>query len=288
MTDTKIFDMPVEQVAWCPGCGDFSILKALKMAFVELNIKPQELVMVSGIGQAAKTPQYINSNMFNGLHSRALPAAVAIKATNPKLTVVVVSGDGCSYGEGGNHFIHNIRRNSNITHIVNNNMVYGLTKGQASPTSQIGFHTQVQADGVFEKPFNPLAVAIVLGATFVARAFSGDIEKTKEIIKLAINHEGYALVDILQPCVSFNKINTFSWFKNNSYYLSDDYDPTNIKDALDKTMFSDKFALGVIYKNDGVKTFEEIVYANNAINEPIVKNKNNPIETTKEMLLYRT
>jgi len=285
MTDIKILDTQVDKIAWCPGCGDFSILKSLKIAISELGITPQELVMVSGIGQAAKTPQYINSNMFNGLHGRGLPAAVAIKVSNPKLKVVMVSGDGCSYGEGGNHFIHNIRRNPGVTHIVNNNMVYGLTKGQASPTSQIGFHTPVQTDGVFEEPFNPLALAITLGATFVARAFAADIDKTKEIIKAAITHNGYALIDILQPCVSFNKVNTFAWFKDNSYYLPNDYKPNDKIEALKKVLISDKFALGVIYKRDGVKTFEENVYANNSISEPIVFNKNNPIEKTKEMLL---
>src|SRR6056297_801611 len=158
-------------VAWCPGCGNFSILSTLKKTLSDLNLEAQQLVMVSGIGQAAKIPQYFKTNYFNGLHGRALPAATAIKAVNPSLTVIAESGDGDMYGEGGNHFIHTIRRNPDITNIVHNNMVYGLTKGQASPTSPKGFKTKVQVNGVFENPFNPLAVAISLDASFVARAY---------------------------------------------------------------------------------------------------------------------
>ena len=160
--DREIFDMGDIDMAWCPGCGNFSILDTLKSALAELEIPPEELVMVSGIGQAAKIPHYIRANVFNGLHGRALPPATGIKASNPGLTVIAESGDGDMYGEGGNHFIHCIRRNPDITNIVHNNMVYGLTKGQASPTSQAGFRTPVQVEGVFMEPFNPLAVAVAL------------------------------------------------------------------------------------------------------------------------------
>jgi len=242
--------------AWCPGCGNFGILNALKKALAELNIAPQNLVIASGIGQAAKTPHYLKCNFFNGLHGRSLPPATAIKAVNPSLTVIAESGDGCSYGEGGNHFIHAIRRNPDITHLVHNNMVYGLTKGQASPTSGLGFHTPVQVDGVTEEPFNPLAVAISLNAPFVARCLASDIEKTKDIIKQAITHRGYALVDILQACVSFNKVNTFQWYKDNSYYLPQSYEPTNRHEALVTALSTEKLALGVIYRNDSRATFE--------------------------------
>ena len=206
MTEQK-FDLPNFDIAWCPGCGDFSILKTLKQALKELTIEPKNLVMVSGIGQAAKIPHYLKCNLFNGLHGRALPPATAIKAANPSLVVIAESGDGDMYGEGGNHFIHTIRRNPGITNIVHNNMVYGLTKGQASPTSQIGFKTPLQVNGVLAEPFNPLAVAISLNAGFVARAFSGDPDQTKDIFKKAIEYNGYALVDVFQPCVTFNKIN---------------------------------------------------------------------------------
>ena len=256
--DSKVFDMNDIDIAWCPGCGNFPILKTLKSALSELQIKPTDIVLVSGIGQAAKIPHYFKTNVFNGLHGRALPAATAIKAANPALTVISESGDGDMYGEGGNHFIHTIRRNPNITNIVHNNMVYGLTKGQASPTSQKGFVTPIQVSGVFLEPFNPLAVAIALDASFVARAFAGDIEQTAGIIKKAIEHNGYALVDIFQPCVTFNKINTFQWFKEHTYYLKD-HDPSDRQKAFEKATETEKLPLGVFYKSPQKAAFEENV-----------------------------
>ena len=251
------FDVDGADVAWCPGCGNFGILNVIKKTLEELKIAPENLVMVSGIGQAAKIPQYIKSHFFNGLHGRALSPATAIKAANPSLTVIAESGDGDMYGEGGNHFIHTIRRNPDITNIVHNNMVYGLTKGQASPTSQQGFKTPVQVAGVFLEPFNPLAVAISLGAGFVARSSIGDVELTKEIIKEAVNYKGYALIDIFQPCVTFNKLNTYKWFKENTYTLDDSHDPADRTAAFEKAIETDALALGVFYKGPEKKTFEE-------------------------------
>ena len=256
--DTSVFDMDDIDIAWCPGCGNFPILKILKQALTELEIEPTSLVLVSGIGQAAKIPHYLRANVFNGLHGRALPPATAIKAANPSLTVIAESGDGDMYGEGGNHFLHAIRRNPNITNIVHNNMVYGLTKGQASPTSQIGFRTPMQVDGVFLEPFNPLAVAIALDAGFVARAFAGDADQTREIIKKAIAHKGYALVDIFQPCVSFNRLNTYQWFKERTYYLENN-DPADRDDAFKRATEREKLPLGIFYLNSDKKTFEENV-----------------------------
>lgn len=263
----NIFDVEHDiNIAWCPGCGNFAILNAVKETFAELAVDAEKLVLVSGIGQAAKTPQYIRANYFNGLHGRALPAATAIKAANPELRVVAVSGDGCMYGEGGNHFIHTIRRNPDIVNIVHNNMIYGLTKGQASPTTARGIKTSVQTGGVCLEPFNPLAVAISLNASFVARANAADKEQTKEIIKKAWDHKGYALVDIFQACVSFNKVNTYQWYKDHTYYLDDSYDPYDKNEAFAKSMENEKFPLGVIYKNDDNKPFEEnlAVYRNNS------------------------
>ncbi len=255
--NTQIYDMGDIDIAWCPGCGNYSILKTLKMALAELSIEPQELVLVSGIGQAAKIPHYFKTNFFNGLHGRAIPPATAIKAVNPELTVIAESGDGDMYGEGGNHFIHAIRRNPDITTIVHNNMVYGLTKGQASPTSQLGFKTPVQVNGVFLEPFNPIALAISLDASFVARAYAGDIEKTKELIKEAVRHKGFALVDIFHPCVSFNKVNTHSWFKDHTFYLEDSHDPSDRMSAFKKATEREKFPLGIFYRNPDKVTFEE-------------------------------
>jgi len=264
------FDHDID-IAWCPGCGNFSIKKALTEALQEINLDPTKVVISSGIGQAAKMPQYINANYFNGLHGRGLPVAVAIKAANPELTVIAEGGDGDMYGEGGNHFIHNIRRNPNIVHIVHNNMVYGLTKGQASPTTVIDFATPVQVNGVINEPFNPLAVSLSLGATFVARAFSGDIPGLKKIVKAAIEHDGYALIDIFHPCVSFNKTNTFKWYKENTYNLEDDYDSSNFNSAMTKALDTDRFALGILYQNKNKVSFNNRTWLYKNDPTPIVK-----------------
>ena len=244
-------------IAWCPGCGDYSIRKALLAALGELNLVKENVVLVSGIGQAAKMPQYINTSFFNGLHGRGLPPATAIKACNPELTVIAVGGDGDMYGEGGNHFLHAARRNPDISLFVHENMVYGLTKGQAAPTSRTGLVTPVQVNGVFEKPLNPMALAISLDVTFVARVFCGDIEQTKEVMKKAIQHKGFSLVDIFQPCVSFNKINTFKWFRENTVYLPDNYDPSDRALAFKKSLEEEPFPLGILYQSNHRLTFED-------------------------------
>ncbi|OPZ28880.1 MAG: 2-oxoglutarate oxidoreductase subunit KorB [Deltaproteobacteria bacterium ADurb.BinA179] len=248
-------------IAWCPGCGNFRILKSVKDALEELELDPRIVVFVSGIGQAAKTPQYMDVHYFNGLHGRTLPAATAIKASNRGLVVIAESGDGDMYGEGGNHFMHAIRRNPDITNIVHNNMVYALTKGQASPTTRQGFVTPVQTQGVTEEPFNPIAVAIALDASFVARAFAGDARQTTDIIKKAVTHKGYALVDIFQPCVTYNKVNTYAWFKENTYYLDDTHDPSDREAAFRKATEPGRFPLGVIYLNRNKSVFEETLIA---------------------------
>ncbi len=239
------------ETAWCPGCGNFSILESLKTALEELGKDPYEVLMVAGIGQAAKLPQYISANAFCGLHGRALPAAIAAKIANEKLTVIVDSGDGDSYGEGGNHFLHNIRRNVDISHFVHDNQIYGLTKGQASPTSLEGMVTEVQVYGSMNTPLNPVLVAVAAGAGFVARAFSGHKEHLVSIMKQAIEYRGYALVDILQPCISFNKLNTFAYYNQRVYELTEDYDFTDKASALQKAMeFGDRIPIGVIYREE--------------------------------------
>ena len=239
------------ETAWCPGCGNFSILDALREALEKLGRKPHEVLVVGGIGQAAKTPQYINANGFCGLHGRALPPAAAARIVNPGLTVVVDTGDGDSYGEGGNHFIHNIRRNVDITHFVHDNQIYGLTKGQASPTTAMGHVTDIQTMGSVNEPLNPLLLAIAAGAGFVARAFSGDRENLVSVMMEAINYRGYSLVDILQPCVSFNKVNTFQWYARRVYRLDEAYDCTDKLGAMKKVMeWGDKIPLGIIYREE--------------------------------------
>lgn len=263
------YDIPNADIAWCPGCGNFGIIRALKMALSQLNLSPERVVIVSGIGQAAKMPQYVKAHMFNGLHGRSLPAAVAIKMVNPQLVVIAESGDGCTYAEGGNHFIHTIRRNPDITNIVHNNQIYGLTKGQASPTTPRGQTTTLQIDGVYVDPFNPIAVAVALDASFVARTFVGYLDLTVEIFKQAIQHKGYALVDVFQPCVTFNKVNTYEWYKQNTYILPEDYDPTDRDRAFKIATDTKKYALGVIYKNPNKPIFEEQLVAYKVDETPI-------------------
>lgn len=269
-------------IAWCPGCGNYSLQKIMISALKELGLDPKKVAISSGIGQAAKMPQYISVNYYNGLHGRAMPVATAIKMANPELTVIAEGGDGDMYGEGGNHFMHNIRRNPDITHVVHNNMVYGLTKGQGSPTSMKGMKTSVQVDGVYLEPFNPLAVAISLGATFVARVFTGNLEHAKEVIKEAIKHKGYALVDVFHPCPSFNKLNTFSWYKNNTYVLDAEYDCGNKMQALSKSFETEKFPLGIIYKKEGKAVMNESMPPYKfGDNTPLYKRKREPESAAK-------
>jgi len=240
-----------DEVTWCPGCGDFGILTALKRSLVTLGKEPKDILLVSGIGQAAKLPHYIKCNCFNGLHGRALPAAVGAKIANRSLTVIVTTGDGDCYGEGGNHFIHNIRRNADITVIVHNNQIYGLTKGQASPTTDAGFVTKVQAEGVVLEPLHPLELAISLGCGFVARGYSSDIEHLSWLILEGINHKGFSLIDVLQPCISFNKKNTYEWYSKRVYKVNEDkdYNPGDRLSAYKKAAeWGDRIPIGILYK----------------------------------------
>ncbi len=250
MRDPRHYDLPGADVAWCPGCGNFQIMESLKEALAELEYAPEQVVLVSGIGQAAKMPHFMKGHFFNGLHGRALSVATGVKAANPELLVVAIGGDGDMYGEGGNHFLHTMRRNPDVVNLVHNNMVYGLTKGQYSPTSPQGFVSPTSPKGVTNLPVNPMALAIASGASFVARAFSGDPEQTREIMKKAILHRGYALVDIFQPCVSFNRVNTFKWYKDHTYYLEESYDPSDKKTAMNKALEEDRYALGVLYRTE--------------------------------------
>lgn len=252
----KPFERENVDIAWCPGCGNFGILKLIRETLDELGAEKRSTVIVSGIGQAAKTPYYVDVNMFGVLHGRAVPVATALKAANPELTVIAEGGDGDMYGEGGNHFLHAVRRNVDIVHIVHNNMVYGLTKGQASPTSRKGFETKVQVDGVGSEPFNPMAVALSLKAGFVSRVNIGDPVHAKSVLRAAFLHKGYALVDILQPCVTFNKVNTYQWFKENSYRLDEDHDASDLAGAMRKAIEGVPMPIGVLYANSGADRFE--------------------------------
>jgi 2-oxoglutarate ferredoxin oxidoreductase subunit beta len=244
-------DYKGQKPAWCPGCGNFGILKALREALVELNIEPHQFTIVSGIGQAGKLPHYLKCNTFNGLHGRTLPVATGIKLANHEMLVIAVAGDGDCYGEGGNHLLHAMRRNINVKIFVHNNQIYGLTKGQPSPTSMEGMITKNQPFGVFSEQLNPLALAVALDCSFVARGSAGDLDNLRDLMKTAVLHRGFSLLDILQPCVTFNKINTYEWYRNRVYHLEPDYNPEDRIEAFRKALeWGDRIPTGVIYKNN--------------------------------------
>ena len=241
--------MDRQDIAWCPGCGDFPIRATLEKVLGGLPLPAKDIVLTSGIGQAAKMPHYLPHSYFNGLHGRSLPLAVGIKLARPDLTVIAVSGDGCHYGEGGNHFIHTIRRRLDITILVCDNKVYGLTKGQSSPTTDLGRKNALDPEGNRNAPFSPLAVALAAGAPFVARTFAGDPEHMGKIMREAILFRGPSVVDILQPCVSFNKVNSFAWYRERVYRLDD-----SLKDRYEAIRLSDdwgeRIPIGVFWRDD--------------------------------------
>ena len=247
MIDSKIYGEFT--TSWCPGCGNHDVLQALKEALARQGLEPHQFALVSGIGQAAKIVHYLNCNGFNGLHGRALPPAQALKLVNPDLPVVVESGDGCTYGEGGNHFLAAIRRNLDITLIVHDNQIYGLTKGQSSPTTMTGHVTKNNPLGAFDQPFNPVAVAVAMRASFVSRTFSGMREHAAATIEAAMRHKGFALVDMHSPCISFNKVNTFGWYKSRCKEAT--HDPTDWSQAMQVAqVFGDEIPVGVIYREE--------------------------------------
>ena len=239
-------------IAWCPGCGNFAILQALRKALVDLGIEPHQVLFVSGIGQASKLPHYTHGNVFNGLHGRTLPAATGAKIANHELIVVGIDGDGGAYGEGIGHLLATIRRNINMTYMVHNNQVYGLTKGQASPTSDLGFVTKTTPLGA-SQPVNPLALALASDVTFLARGFAGDVGHLSALLKMGIEHRGFSLIDILQPCVSFNHKNTYQWYRERVYKVEDEsgYDSSDKIAAFAKAQeWGDRIPIGLIYRKE--------------------------------------
>ena len=234
---------------WCPGCGNFGILTALKQAVSEMKLKPEETVLVSGIGCGPKMPQWIDLSGYQSIHGRTLPVATGIKLANHKLNVFTTAGDGDCYGIGGNHFIHAMRRNMDMVCLVHNNQIYGLTKGQASPTSDKGSKSKSTPFGVIEVPSRPLALAIAAGGTFVARGYSGDIPHLKDLIIQAHNHRGFAVIDVLQPCVTFNKVNTYQWYQEKIEKIEE---PLTDKVAAFKLAqeWDKKIPIGVYYQEE--------------------------------------
>ena len=233
---------------WCPGCGDYGIWTALKIALAKLGIGPDDALLVYGIGCHGNMYDWMRTYAFEGLHGRALPVAQGAKVANHKLPVICVCGDGDCLGEGGNHFIHAAKRNPNVTVLIHDNQVYGLTTGQASPTAKPGFKTKSTPDGVTDEPINPLTLALTAGATFVARGFAGDIPGLSELIVQAISHKGFSVLDMLQPCVTFDKVHTYAWYRSRLYKLEQ---PENKIRAIEKAMeWGDKIPIGVFYKED--------------------------------------
>jgi len=258
MSDSREeFDLSVKPT-WCPGCGDFGILNALKHAFAELGIAPHEALVVSGIGCGSKLPDYMRVNGFMTIHGRPLAVATGAKLANHALHVVVVDGDGDAYGIGGNHFIQTARRNPDITHIVEDNQIYALTKGQYSPTTPQGRVTTTSPEGVIERPLNPVALAMTMGATFVARGFAGEPQHLSGLIQQAIRHRGYALVDVLQPCVVFNRINTYDWYRERLYKLEGTGHQEQDRGLAEtvRQEWGERIPIGVILQDERVPAYE--------------------------------
>lgn len=260
--------------SWCPGCGNFSILDSLNQVLFAEGLTPQQVLMVSGIGQAAKLPHYIHAHGLNTLHGRAIPAAMGAQAANSSFKVFITSGDGDTYGEGGNHFMHNIRRNLDLVHIVHDNQVYGLTKGQGSPTTALGQKTRLQFDGMRHEPLNPVALAISLGCTFVARSFSGNPKHLQEMIKAAMQHKGYALIDVMQPCVSFNQVNTFKWYKERVFEIPQTHDSSDKVKAFElaQTFGDEGIPIGILYQTNRPTFMEQCPH----ITKPLVSYERTP------------
>ena len=259
-----IVELPVENFEgivdpdWCPGCGDFGVLKAVKMGAAKAGVAPKDMVLVSGIGCSSNLPGYVHAFGVHSLHGRAIAVATGIKLANTDLKVVITGGDGDGYGIGIGHFIHAMRRNLDLTYVVMDNQIYGLTTGQASPTTMKDQRTKSTPNGNVEFPINPLALALVSGATFVARAFSGEPNHMTDLIAAGIQHKGFALIDAFSPCVTYNKVNTYAYFKKRVYKLEDEkgYDSSNVRTAMERSHeWGDRIPIGVLYQ-DAQPTYE--------------------------------
>jgi 2-oxoglutarate ferredoxin oxidoreductase subunit beta len=246
---------------WCPGCGDFSVQAAIQRAAANVGLEPEQLAVVTGIGCSSRLSGYIHSYGYHGIHGRALPIAQGLKMANRKLTVIAAGGDGDGFAIGMGHTIHAIRRNIDITYIVMDNQIYGLTKGQTSPRSGYGFKTKSTPEGSIESPLSPLELALAAGATFVAQSFSSNLKQLTELIEAAIRHNGFSIVNVFSPCVTFNKINTYDWFKEYIVNTEDieGYDPSNRIMAMTKLMETDGMLCGLIYQNKERKGYQDMV-----------------------------
>jgi 2-oxoglutarate ferredoxin oxidoreductase subunit beta len=271
---------------WCPGCGNFGILMAFKKALIELGLEREETVLVSGIGCHGKMVNYVNINGFHGIHGRVLPVAQGIKLANPDLKVIGFAGDADQYNEGWGHFAHAIRTNIDMTLIVHDNMVLGLTTGQATSTSQQGFKSKSTPFGVIPPMLNPLTHALVSNASFVARGFAGDMLHLKGIIMKAISHKGFAFVDVFQPCVSFNYLNTYDWFRDRIYKLEEEsHDVTDQKGALEKAFeWGDRIPIGIFYNKERPTYHDSLQHVKDVQLTNLPKENVDISETLKEFM----
>lgn len=268
MATTK--DFRGEQPTWCPGCGHFSVNAALQKAASELGLEPHQLAVISGIGCSGKISEYTRSYGFHTIHGRTLPVAQGVALANKDIKVVASGGDGDGYGIGMGHFVHAVRRNIDMTYIVMDNHIYGLTKGQTSPTSARGFVTKTSPSGSVENPIHPLETALVNGVTFLAQGFSGDIRQLNILFKAAIEHKGFALVNVFSPCVTFNKVNTYDYWKERLIDISsvENYNVTDRAQAINIVREREGLISGILFK-EGRKTFTELDV--NFPQAPIVK-----------------
>jgi len=247
-----------EAPTWCPGCGNFSLLSAIKGALVDLDVPREKALLVSGIGCGSKLPHFVKTFGFEGLHGRSIAVATGAKLANQELTVIAVAGDGDTYGIGGNHFIHSMRRNIDMTLIVQNNSVYGLTKGQYSPTSPRGFKSPSSPNGAIEEPVNSIATAITMGVTYAARGYAPNPEHLRKLIAGGIRHKGFSLIDVLIPCKTFNKVNTAEWYNERIYNLEESgYKPGSREDAWKKSREAERVPIGLFYQEER-KTYGDL------------------------------
>lgn len=246
---------------WCPGCGDFSVQAAIQRAAANVGLEPENLAVISGIGCSGRISGYINAYGLHGIHGRALPIAQGVKLANRELTVIASGGDGDGFAIGMGHTVHAIRRNLDVTYIVMDNQIYGLTKGQTSPRSAEGFKTKSTPEGSIETTLSPLEIAMSAGATFVAQSFSTDLKQLTLMIEEGLKHKGFSLINVFSPCVTFNKVNTYDWFKENIVNLDQfpDYDPTNRIAAMNKIMETNGMLTGLIYQNKERKPYEDMI-----------------------------
>ena len=276
-----------ERPTWCPGCGNFGILNGIKMALTEHNIAPHEIFIVTGIGCGSKLPHYMKVNGFHTLHGRPVAVATGARLANHGLPIMVVHGDGDGYGEGLGHFLNAARRNINIVDLVQDNRVYGLTRGQYSPTSEQGKRTPTTPEGSIDGPVQPLAMAISAGATFVSRGYSGELRHLAWIIGEALKHPGYALVDVLQPCVTWNRAYAYDFYNERVYKLEDEsgYDPSDRTAAWQKAYeWGDRIPIGIFYRGEPIPTYEEQVpglKAGPLVEQPLEKLRPEQIEALR-------